>query len=154
MRKFQPYLLLVCLTLLAGVGLSEDATAELSDDKPFAEQHVILQVSDADPAKYTAALDISNNLIKHYKGPEYIDLEVIAFGAGVHMLTVDDDVNAQRISSLMANGVKFFICMNTLDSIQRKTGTRPKMLKGVVGVQTGVAFMLEEIQAGYTHIHP
>jgi intracellular sulfur oxidation DsrE/DsrF family protein len=70
------------------------------------------------------------------------------------MLTDNDNANAQRISSLMANGVRFYVCMNTLDSIQRKTGSRPQVLDGVVGVQTGVAFMLEAVQAGYTHIHP
>ena len=149
MQKFQPYVLLMCLVFLSSL-----ARADRPDDKPFAEQHAILQVSDADPAKYTAALYISNNLIKHYEGPEYIDLEVIAFGPGVHMLTDNDNANAQRISSLMANGVRFYVCMNTLDSIQRKTGSRPQVLDGVVGVQTGVAFMLEEVQAGYTHIHP
>ena len=61
--------------------------AVASDEKPFAERHVILQISDADPSKYTAVLDIANNLIKYYKGPEYIDIEIIAFGAGVHMLS-------------------------------------------------------------------
>jgi uncharacterized protein len=115
---------------------------------------VILQVSDADPAKYTAVLDIANNLIKYYKGPDYIDIEVIAFGVGVHMLTGDSNPDTLRIDSLMANGVRFYVCKNTLDSIQRKTGVRPVPLPGVIGVQTGVAFMLEQIQAGYTQIHP
>jgi intracellular sulfur oxidation DsrE/DsrF family protein len=128
--------------------------AKASEQKPFAEQQVILQVSDADPAKYTAVLDIANNLIKYYKGPDYIDIEVIAFGAGVHMLTGDSNPDTLRIDSLMANGVRFYVCKNTLDSIQRKTGVRPVPLPGVIGVQTGVAFMLEQIQAGYTQIHP
>ena len=133
--------------------LSFSVQAE-NDDKPFAEQHVILQVSDADPEKYTATLDISNNLIKHYQGPDFIDIEVIAFGKGVEIFFSGDNPNSSRISSLMDNGVKFFVCLNTIDSIQRRTGKRPGLLEGVVGVQTGVAFMLDEIQAGYTHIHP
>lgn len=129
------------------------------DDKPFAEQHVILQVSDADPAKYTAVLDIANNLIKHYQGPDFVDIEIIAFGKGVQMYFAQNNVsevnaNSSRISSLRDNGVRFYVCLNTIDSIQRSTGKRPVLLEGIEGVQTGVAFMLEEIQAGYTHIHP
>ena len=54
----------------------------------------------------------------------------------------------------MKNGVRFYVCLNTIDTIQRITGKRPVLLQGVEGVQTGVAFMLEEIDAGYTHIHP
>jgi len=133
--------------------LSLCAVAE-NDDKPFAEQHLILQVSDADPNKYTAILDISNNLIKHYKGPDLIDLEVIAFGKGVQMYFAGNNNNSSRIASLMDNGVRFYVCLNTLDSIQRRSGKRPVLLQGVQGVQAGVAFMLEQIQAGYTHIHP
>lgn len=130
------------------------AHAAEKEDKPFAEQHVILQVSDADPAKYTAALDIANNLIKHYQGPDFVDIEVIAFGKGVQMYFGPENKNSARISSLKNNGVRFYVCLNTIDSIQRSTGKRPVLLDGIEGVQTGVAFMLEEIQAGYTHIHP
>ncbi|MBL4682469.1 MAG: hypothetical protein JKY88_17340 [Pseudomonadales bacterium] len=125
-----------------------------SELKPFAEKHVILQVSDADPEKYTAVLDIANNLIKHYKGPDFIDIEIIAFGKGVEMYYSLANLNQVRVSSLIDNGVKFYVCLNTIDSIQRKTGVRPDLIEGVVGVQTGVAFMLEEITNGYTHIHP
>jgi len=124
------------------------------DDKPFAEHYIILQVSDADPAKYSATLDISNNLIKHYHSPDLIDIEVIAFGKGVAMYFAEDNPNKARIDSLINNGVKFYVCLNTLDAMQRNTGKRPVLLEGVEGVQTGVAFMLQEIESGYTHIHP
>ena len=143
---------LVCL-LAAFIFPLVSQSAE-KEDKPFAEQRLILQVSDADPAKYTAALDIANNLIKHYQGPDFVDIEVIAFGKGVEMYFASENKNSVRISSLKNNGVRFYVCLNTIDSIQRRTGKRPVLLDGVEGVQTGVAFLLEEIQAGYTHIHP
>ena len=65
-----------------------------------------------------------------------------------------DNANQARIESLMEHGVRFFVCGNTLDTIERKQGRRPQILEGVSTVQTGVAFMLEEINRGYTHIHP
>ncbi len=150
------------LLLLLTISFSLTAMAVEREEKPFAQQHVILQLSDADPSKYTAVLDIANNLIKHYHGPDFVDVEIIAFAGGVQMYVVDDKTgdnpegnpNASRISSLQSNGVRFYVCLNTLDSMQRRTGKRPVILEGVEGVQTGVAFMLEEIKAGYTHIHP
>ena len=144
--------ILVCL-LAASIFPLASLSADL-EDKPFAEQRLILQVSDADPAKYAAVLDIANNLIKHYEGPDFVDIEVIAFGKGVQMYFAPENKNSVRISSLKDNGVRFYVCLNTIDSIQRSTGKRPVLLDGIEGVQTGVAFMLEEIQAGYTHIHP
>jgi uncharacterized protein len=147
-RTIEYTLLILMVTLIS------PASSAGAEDKPFAEQHVILQISDADAAKYTAVLDISNNLIKHYQGPDFIDIEVIAFGRGVEMYFAGGNTNRSRITSLVDNGVRFYVCLNTIDSIQRRTGKRPVLLEGVEGVQTGVAFMLEEIQAGYTHIHP
>lgn len=139
--------LLVCA---CGAALAEP----LSEDKPFAESHVILQVSQADPKRYSLALDIANNLTKHYGGQDMVDIEIVAFGGGVPLLFAEDNANAQRIGSLMEHGVRFYVCGNTLDTIARREGQRPKVLAGVETVQTGVAFMVEEVNRGYTLVQP
>lgn len=130
----------------------------LSEDKPFAEAHIILQVSDAASVHHDAALDIANNLMKHYGGQDKVDIQVIAFGAGINLLTKSTDAatiaRAERISSLAAHGVRFYACGNTLDTIERKTGKRPRTLDDVEVVQTGVAYMVEEVGRGYTLVHP
>jgi intracellular sulfur oxidation DsrE/DsrF family protein len=126
----------------------------LSEHKPFAETHIILQVSNADPGRYQTVLDIANNLTRHYGGQDRVDIEVIAFSAGVPLLFANGNPNAARISSLMEHGVRFYVCGNTLDTIERKQKARPEILPGVEVVQTGVAFMIDEINRGYTPIHP
>jgi len=140
--------------LLGGVMSNAAAETLLNEEKPFAEVHVIMQVSQADPGRHTLVLDIANNLTKHYGGQDMADIEIIAFGPGVPLLFAADNVNQARIESLMAHGVRFYVCGNTLDTIEHKAGKRPAVLAGVTTVQTGVAFMLEEISRGYTHIHP
>lgn len=125
----------------------------LNDDKPFAETHVIMQVSDAEDVHYQATLDISNNLTKRY-GQEMIDIEVIAFGVGVPIVFAGHNKYASRIASLMEHGVRFYVCGNTLDTLERKQGKRPELLPGVQVVQTGVKFLIDEIQRGYIPIHP
>jgi uncharacterized protein len=126
----------------------------LSEDKPFAETHIILQVSDAGQVHHNATLDIANNLMQHYGGQDNVDIEVVTFGAGIKMLYADENANAQRIASLREHGVRFYVCGNTLDSIERKAGQRPAILPGVHEVQTGVAFMIDEIKRGYLLVHP
>ena len=133
----------------------------LSDQKPFAEAHIILQVSDAEKIHHHATLDIANNLMKHYGGQDMVDVEVIAFGAGISLLYRDsadtlsgNREKAERIASLKEHGVRFYACGNTLDTIERKTGKRPELLPGVETVQTGVAFMIDEVKRGYTLVHP
>ena len=126
----------------------------INPDKPFAEKHVLLQVSDQDPTKYNLTLDIANNLARHYGSTDAIDIQIVAFGGGAHMLLAKDNANRERIASMMASDIRFVVCLNTIDTITRKTGQRPELLEGVQGVQTGVAHMLDEIARGYTHIHP
>jgi len=146
---------LAWLITLCLMGYTASLGAEsLSEDKPFADVHVIMQVSQAEAPRQRLVLDIANNLTKHYGGQDAADLEVIAFGPGVQLLLAADNPNATRIASLMEHGVRFYVCGNTLDTMERNSGVRPAVLNGVVTVQTGVAFMLEEIARGYTHIHP
>jgi len=125
----------------------------LNEDKPFAKAHIILQLSDADPKKHSLVLDIANNLTRHYGGADMADIEIIAFAAGIDLL-LEGNPNEKRIASLADSGVNFYICLNTVDTRERKTGKRPKISKLATGVQTGVAFMVDEIHRGYTHIRP
>ena len=151
--KLSTNFLLFAVVLLFSVNLYGQDQEVLNEDKPFAKAHIILQLSDADPDKQTAVLDIANNLTKHYGGPDMADIEVIAFAAGIDLL-LDGNPNEQRIASLVDNGIKFYICMNTVATRERKTGKRPVLSKHATGVQTGVAFMVDEVQRGYTLIHP
>ncbi len=43
-------------------------------------QHVVLQLSDGDSERQARVLSVANNLIKHYGGPDFIDIEIVAFG--------------------------------------------------------------------------
>ena len=143
------------IVVMAAFFLCNPVSAELNPDKPFAEQHVLLQVSDNDPAKFSLALDIANNLIRHYGGTDNIDVQIVTFAGGIHMLTNPrKNPNTQRIKSLMASDVSFIVCLNTLDTITRKSGSKPVLIEGSRGVQTGVAHMLEKIHSGYTVIRP
>jgi intracellular sulfur oxidation DsrE/DsrF family protein len=123
------------------------------DEKPFAEAHVVLQLSDGEPERQTRVLSVANNLIKHYGGPDFIDIEIVAFGPGIALLYADNK-NLERISSLVANGVRFVGCMNTLDTIERKTGKRPRLNPVTIPVQTGVAHLIDRADQGFVIVRP
>jgi intracellular sulfur oxidation DsrE/DsrF family protein len=144
------------IVLLVGIFLVFTVTAqELNREKPFAERHVLLQVSEREPAKFSLTLDVANNLIRHYGGTDHIDGQIITFAGGVNMLTTPDaNQNSKRIKSLMDSDVTFVVCLNSLETIQRKTGEKLVVLAGTKGVQTGVAYMLEKIYEGYIETHP
>jgi len=142
------------LSLIAILLSGHSLLAADLESKPFAEQRVILQISDSDAQRQAMILSISNNLIKHYGSPDLIDIEIIAFGPGVSFLFAAGNPHQTMINSLMKNNVRFYVCENTLQTIEGKQGRIIDLLEGVVRVPTGVAFLVEEIQAGYTAVNP
>lgn len=122
-------------------------------DKPFAEAHIVLQVGDDDNRSQARALSIANNLIKHYGGPDFVDIEIVAYGPGISLLYAENP-NRERVSSLMANEVRFVGCLNTMKTIERETGKRPQLILAVIMVQTGVAHLVERAQQGFVIIKP
>jgi len=130
-----------------------EVPGDISGDKPFAEARVALQLSDGGDEHQTRVLSVANNLIKHYGGPDFIDIEVVAFGPGLALLFADNQ-NLERISSLAANGVRFIGCINTLDTIERTTGKRPELNPLTIPVQTGVAHLVERAGQDFVIVRP
>ncbi len=131
-----------------------DATAEPKPlpDKPFAEHRVVLQLSDSDAKKEGLVISVANNLIKAY-GPDAIAVEVVAFGPGIDVLRTDNP-NRIRVESLISQGVKFDVCVNTLDTIERESGKRPDIIPGAIPVQVGVGHILSLVENGFTLVRP
>jgi intracellular sulfur oxidation DsrE/DsrF family protein len=139
---------------LVAIGLTLGAEAVAQEgDKPFAEAAVVLQLADGDAETQTRVLNVANNLIKHYGGPDFIDIEIVAYGPGLSLL-FPENANGERISSLLANDVRFVGCLNTVESIERKTGKRPKLIPETIPVKTGVARLIERAQEGFVVIRP
>ena len=121
-------------------------------DKPFAEHRVVLQLSDNDPKKQSLVISIAYNLLKLYD-PDKVAIEVVAFGPGIDLLFPDNS-NRKLIESLVAQGVKFDICLNTVDTIERETGKRPQYIPAATPVQVGVGQILSLTENGYTLVRP
>jgi len=143
------------LLSLLPVALALHCKAVVADesDKPFAEAHVVLQVADGDAESQGRALSVANNLIKHYGGPDFIDIEIVAYGPGLSLLYPDNPL-LDRVSSLVSNDVRFAGCLNTVATIERNTGKKPELIAATIPVQTGVARIIELAQQGYVVIRP
>ena len=142
--------MLAMAALLPGVALAQ-RPAPLPD-KPFAEHRIALQLSDKTPDKESFVLSVANNLLKAYD-PDKIAVEVVAFGPGIDLLRTDNP-NRVRVESLISQGVKFDVCVNTLDTIERETGKRPDIIPEAVPVQVGVGQILSLTENGYTLVRP
>ena len=141
-------LLVFCVLLSAPLFQLAGAQA-LAADSP---KKIVLQLSDSDPEKQTLVLSIANNLLKAYP-PGNVKLEIVAFGPGM-LLLFDDNVNKDRVQSLMASDVRFTSCNNTVKGMTKTLGYPPKITKHAVPVEAGVERIVDLTAQGYTLIRP
>jgi hypothetical protein len=147
------------LRVLVGVALlattlpcSAPAQQVPLQDKPFAEHKIVLQLSDNDMRKQNLVISVANNLLKFYD-PDKVAIEVVAFGPGIELLRGESALRKQ-VESLIAQGVRFDVCLNTVDTIERETGRRPEIIPAATPVQVGVGQILNLTENGYTLVRP
>jgi intracellular sulfur oxidation DsrE/DsrF family protein len=136
-------------TMVSSVARAQQAPLQ---DKPFAEHRIVLQLSDNDTSKQGLVISVAYNLLKLYD-PDKVAIEVVAFGPGIDLLR-PDNTNRKLIESLVAQGVRFDVCLNTVDTIERETGKRPEIIAVATPVQVGVGQILFLTENGYTLVRP
>ena len=134
--------LLLALLMCSGLAMAEEA-------KPH---KLVIQVSTDDARTQSIAMNNAVNLQKHF-GPENVDIEIVAYGPGLGMLTKNSE-QAQRVSDLAMQDIRFSACGNTMDKIEKKSGKRPELAEGVGTVPAGVVRIMELQGQGYAYIRP
>jgi len=151
LNKFSKQMLGMLLGLLFCLpAFSAQTEAPLPDT--FATKKIVLQISDSDPFKQTLVLNVASNLLKYYAGQE-VDMEVVAFGPGLRLM-LKDNVNKQRIQSLMDTGVRFSACANTLENFTKKLGKTPELQPNITLVPAGAGRILQLNDAGWQILKP
>jgi len=138
--------------MLAAAATPAPAQQAPLQDKPFAEHKVVLQLSDDDVKKQRLVLSVASNLMKFYD-PDKVAVEIVAFGPGIDLLRPENP-NRKMVESLVAQGARVDICLNTVDTLERDTGKRPEFIAAATPVQVGVAQILLLTENGYTLVRP
>jgi uncharacterized protein len=152
MKRASPYRVIVGALLLGSTTALAQAQQPPLQDKPFAEHKIALQLSDNDAKKEALVISVAYNLLKAYD-PDKIAIEVVAFGPGIDLLHTGN-ANRKLVESLIAQGVRFDVCLNTVDTIERETGKRPEIIPDATPVQVGVGQVLHLTENGYTLVRP
>ena len=141
--------------LIAGVLLASalcfGAGAAAAPVQPGAAQksRVVIQVSDAEPAKWNLALNNARN-IQTDLGAANVDIEIVAYGPGIGMLKADSVVG-NRVDEAGKAGVKIVACENTM---RGQKLTQADMLSGIGYVPAGVVTLMQRQQQGWAYIRP
>ena len=123
-----------------------------------AEPHrLALQISDDDPVKMRAVLDVAANVSRHYSGQgEDAEIAVVAFNGGLDMLLEDRSPVKERLVNFLKSmpNVSFIACGNSLETVTAKENKRPPLIEGVSVTQVGVAALMELAEKHWTIVRP
>src|SRR6476660_1990663 len=116
-----------------------------------------LQISDNDADKMNAVLNVAANVSKYYadKGDE-VEIQIVAFNAGLHMLREDTSPVKPRLKSFKQSmeNVSFMACENTLEAMTRTEGKEPPLVENATRVKAGVVTLIELGEKGWTIVRP
>ncbi|WP_426612005.1 DsrE family protein [Bradyrhizobium sp. McL0616] len=124
-----------------------------------ASHRLVIQVNQNDPAVMNLALNNATNVLDYYrKRGEEADVEIVAFGPGLHMLRKDTTPVADRIHAMtdiaFPNKVRFAACGVTKEGMEKKEGKPLELLPEASMVPSGVVRMMELQEKGWSYVRP
>jgi uncharacterized protein len=141
--------------MLGSVALAAGPKASLSE-KPH---RIVIQVDQNDPAVMNLALNNATNLIEYYRAKgEDVDVDMVTYGPGLHMLRADTSPVQERLKRLkeyaFPSTVQFSACNVTKDGMEKKEGHAVSMVSEAVMVPSGVVHLMELQEKGWSYLRP
>jgi intracellular sulfur oxidation DsrE/DsrF family protein len=132
--------LLTALAILPFTARAQEAARPL---------RVVVQVSEADPARWNLALNNVQNMQEEL-GAAKVTVEIVAYGPGIGMLKLDA-VSNSRVSDAVKSGVVVLACENTM---RNQKLVRADMHPGAGFVAAGVVEIVRRQQEGWAYLRP
>lgn len=132
------------------------ATAVLAQDG-LADHKLALQISDNNPQKMNTVLNVAANVTRYYESiGESVEVRIVAFNAGLHMLREDSSPVLDRLKVFGASmpNVTFAACGNTIDAMTKKEGKPTPIVNIAEHVPAGVVDLMTLDENGWTIIRP
>ncbi|CAN5396148.1 hypothetical protein BH10PSE11_BH10PSE11_00350 [soil metagenome] len=148
---------LLCNAVAAALMLVFMASPGVAADKK--EHRVSIQVDQNDPALMNLALNNANNIMEQYKSQgETVQIEVVTYGPGLHMLRADtspvQDRIKQTIDASFPSSVKFIACNNTKQGMEKREGKDVSLVSQAELVPSGAVRLIELQEKGWTYLRP
>ena len=102
-------------------------------------------------------LNVAANVSRHYSEQgEEVEIEIVAFNRGLHMLRADTSPVLKRVESFSQSmdNVTFQACGNTLAGMTKKEGKEPPLVGAAHVVPAGVVRLMELDQQGWAIVRP
>jgi intracellular sulfur oxidation DsrE/DsrF family protein len=120
---------------------------------------VAIQVDQNDPQVMNLALNNATNVIEYYRGKnEDVEVDIVTFGPGLHMLRADTSPVQDRIKRLkelaFPGKIQFSACNNTRQGMEKAEGKAISVLPDATIVPSGVVRLMELQELGWSYVRP
>ena len=120
---------------------------------------IAIQVDQNDPKVMNLALNNATNVIAHYRGKnEDVDIDIVAYGPGLHMLRSDSSPVLDRIEHLkdltFPGKIQFSACNNTRQHMEKAEGHAIPIVPEATVVPSGVVHLMELQEQGWSYVRP
>ena len=143
----------IALALLLSTQISSPAQTSA----PAKLHQVAVQIDVNDPAVTNLALNNVSNVAQHYREiGEKVEIEVVAFGPGLHMLRDDTSPVKARIKSMSETmpHVVFSACGNTRENMTRIEAKDIPLISQAKVVKAGAVRLMELQERGWSYLRP
>jgi intracellular sulfur oxidation DsrE/DsrF family protein len=131
--------------------------ASLSNATDPVHHRLAIHVDQNDPAVMNLALNNAVNVVQHYSAAgEEVEIEIVTYGPGLHMLREDTSPVKARVKSIgesMPN-VAFTACGNTSDAMKKAEGKEIPLVAKTKVVPAGVVRLMELQEKGWSYLRP
>jgi len=118
---------------------------------------LILQVNSNEPAMMNLALNNATNVAQYYQDlGEKVNIDIVTFGPGLHMLRDDTSPVKARIKTIKeANpAISFQACGNTQENMHKVENKEIPLIPEATVVKSGVVRVVELQEQGWTYVKP
>src|SRR5712671_2801866 len=142
------------LAALAFLSMAFASASPAADGKPH---RIAIQVDQNDPQVMNLALNNATNVIEYFRARnEDVDVDLVTFGPGLHMLREDTSPVKDRIKALAkrTKGLSFRACANTQENMSRAEKKTISLVPEAITVESGVVRLVELQEQGWSAIRP
>ena len=147
------------LLRLAAIAFMSMAFASAGSAADGKSHHIAIQIDQNDPQVMNLALNNVNAVIEYYRARnEDVDIDVVAYGPGLHMLRADTSPVQDRIKRLkdmvFPGKIVFSACNNTKQGMEKAEGHAISILPDASVVPSGVVHLMELQERGWSYVRP
>jgi intracellular sulfur oxidation DsrE/DsrF family protein len=135
----------------------EPAPTPSAPDVAHKVHRLVLQVNTNEPAMMNLALNNATNVEQYYKTRgEKVEIEVVTFGPGLHMLRDDTSPVKDRIKAIAEKmpSISFKACGNTQENMGKAEDKKIPLIPQATLVKSGVVRVMELQEQGWTYVRP